>query len=182
MGKYYNQKYIENKVAFKKLMDTTKTRVQTPSGLDLPVIQWNSLEMISTGAIKELINKVRKGEEVDFATKSNYRNENGYLPGKRYAEPANGKAAFTDQSGRTGEDGVDAMQFGEFFLSSGKDLKMNIKNADRRVVYDRNNQIFYLTLVHYDKWVDGTTNADGSPKGKAQTLNPFVRVDGIPAA
>ena len=50
------------------------------------------------------------------------------------------------------------------------------KNADRRIVHDQEKKLVYLTMVHYDRWVQGTRNADGSPKGGATVHNPFFRI------
>jgi hypothetical protein len=178
---YYNQPNQQNKTAMKALVDTKTEEINTFSGFALPVIPWDSLDIISTGAVKELIRKVIKKEKLENVTKSNHRNDWGYLPGNRYFVVNTDGKVGTTLFGAPIEVSVGSMQFGEFFFANGNDLKMGIKNGDRRIVYDREKKYFYLTLTHYDKWVHGPTNDDGSPKNAtAKVHNPFVRIDGIP--
>jgi len=103
-----------------------------------------------------------------------HRNEWGYLPGNRYKEFD--KSTLTTKL--YGEDITvpnAQCQFLEFYFADGSDLKVG-KNKDRRIVYDKQHKNIYLTMVHYDRWVDGTRNDDGSPKGNFQTYNPFVKI------
>jgi hypothetical protein len=179
-GPYYNQNYDSNLLAMTQLLAAcVEPAIDTHSGLKLPRLPFSALGALSKGALQDMVRNMAKGVFPGSA-KGVHRNEWGYLPGNRYAVHATDSNRLTTQL--YGEDIPvlkSACQFQEYYFDDGEDLKMG-KNADRRIVYDQEKKHIYLTMVHYDRWVKGTRNADGSPKGGATVHNPFLRIADIP--
>ncbi len=149
---------------------------KTPSGMPIYVIPFSSLGLLSKGALQALVQGLNNGV-LPTAAKGIHRNEWGYLPGNSYSEPDDQQLLTI--VGTATKVAMSACQFQEYYFDDGNDLKLG-KNADRRIVYDQQNRVIYLTMVHYDRYVQGPRNKDGSPKGNAKGYNPFLRITQIP--
>lgn len=176
-GPFYNQPYENNRLAMGELVKIAKAPpLTTFSTLPLPRLPFKALDMVSTGALQTLISGLAGGKR-PAAAKGVHRNEWGYLPGNRYSAGTEDGKLTTQLFGQPIQVLASSCMFEEFYFDDGSDLKKGIKNADRRIVYDNQGKSIYLTLVHYDQWVVGSRNADGSPSGRASaTHNPFLQI------
>ena len=140
------------------------------------VIPYGSLGLLSKGALQTMVSGLNTGTFPSSA-KGIHRNEWGYLPGDRFSEPDD-KQMLTIVGTAT-KVAASACRYQEYYFDDGTDLKKG-KNADRRIVHDTQTNSIYLTMVHYDRYVQGPRKADGSPKGNSVGYNPFLRITQIP--
>ncbi|UFN47543.1 hypothetical protein LPC08_16170 [Roseomonas sp. OT10] len=177
-GKFDKQNYTDNRLLMASLLGSvTGKGTATPSGLVLHDLPLEKLGSFSSGAMQDVI-KALHNRQLPPQAKGIHRNEWGYLPGTSYEELEDGTLAAWDGTTHTVVR-PDQCRFQEYYFDNGNDLKKG-KNGDRRIVHDTTTGAIYITMVHYDRWVNGKINADGSPAVKTATINnPFFRIVGI---